>query len=461
MKNRTAYLWTYGAVVFTTLCLIFVTPHFDSDPVWSIEIGKYIANYGFPHADPFSWTVQGKPWLTHEWLFCVMLFWLNEALGNWGYIVYIGASLSLLGFAAYLLAKAEKASMFGYLMAAGALLMLYIAGYAQSRAYLLSFSFVLLLIYFIRTDRIWYIPVLFVLWANWHSSIIMGLVVLGIESLYRIYRTRNWDTMRVFLWSLIAGLINPYGWRIYWYAVQTMLAPESKYITEWQAPNFGSYTTLFLYVGVAGLVLIAQNLFIKKGYKHDSNGLIDGIWFWLFFIYALNTSRGLSFALLFFIPYMLYLTKDLVSNTYKKAPVHIALILVLFSSSYASAASINWPPYESKEWPNQAVVFLQNHPDYQDRVFNEYLWGAMLISSGIKPFIDARCDVYMENGVMKDYMRASSLKEAPEKIFKKYGVETVLISTRSPLDIYLDAHREWQEVYRDRTAVIYHREEIL
>ena len=60
----------------------------DGDTNWHIVTGRnIIAGMGIPHADPYSHTMPGTPWTSHEWLAAVVFaFWflmylLNAILG--------------------------------------------------------------------------------------------------------------------------------------------------------------------------------------------------------------------------------------------------------------------------------------------------------------------------------------------------------------------------------------------
>ncbi len=40
----------------------------DPDTYWHLAVGEWILANGFPHADPFSATQAGAPWIAKEWL---------------------------------------------------------------------------------------------------------------------------------------------------------------------------------------------------------------------------------------------------------------------------------------------------------------------------------------------------------------------------------------------------------
>ena len=55
----------------------------DLDLWLHIGTGRWIVNNGFqvPQGDILSCTIPGKPWINHEWLFQVIVYWI---FNNWG-----------------------------------------------------------------------------------------------------------------------------------------------------------------------------------------------------------------------------------------------------------------------------------------------------------------------------------------------------------------------------------------
>jgi len=81
-------------------------PSFDSDILWSIAVGKWIAiNKTFPVVDSFSWTIYGKEWMTHEWAFCFLSYKLNDIFGSLGLYLLISIPISITIYVLYLISK--------------------------------------------------------------------------------------------------------------------------------------------------------------------------------------------------------------------------------------------------------------------------------------------------------------------------------------------------------------------
>ncbi|HEU4402107.1 MAG TPA: hypothetical protein VFT43_08375, partial [Candidatus Polarisedimenticolia bacterium] len=52
-----------------------LTPIRSYDYWWHLATGRLILErHAVPHADPFSFTAAGRPWIDHEWLFQVLAF---------------------------------------------------------------------------------------------------------------------------------------------------------------------------------------------------------------------------------------------------------------------------------------------------------------------------------------------------------------------------------------------------
>src|SRR5262249_9730021 len=54
----------------------------DIDYWWHLRAGELIARTGaVPTTDPFSYTASGQPWVAHEWLWELGVYWLTQLGG--------------------------------------------------------------------------------------------------------------------------------------------------------------------------------------------------------------------------------------------------------------------------------------------------------------------------------------------------------------------------------------------
>src|ERR1017187_10394402 len=67
----------------------------DPDVWWHLRTGQLILqNHARFHADPYSFTKLGQPWVNHEWLVDVLIFSLYRATGWAGPVVIFAALTS-------------------------------------------------------------------------------------------------------------------------------------------------------------------------------------------------------------------------------------------------------------------------------------------------------------------------------------------------------------------------------
>ena len=164
-----------------TVALLGIRPISDGDVWWHLKTGEYFYQHrSFPERDPFIFTAGHDRWFIRAWLTEVIFYLVYRAGGPAGLTAFKAALFTLavcilwrLGAAArcpaalaalaLLLAAltasprlAERPEVFSFLLLAAALAIL-VPGGARRGAYLL-------------------IP-LQILWANLHSSFLMGLVL--------------------------------------------------------------------------------------------------------------------------------------------------------------------------------------------------------------------------------------------------------------------------------------------
>ena len=65
----------------------------DIDLWWHLKTGELIARTGVvPTSDPFSYTVPGRPWVAHEWLWELAVYWVYR-LGGYALATLLSAAV--------------------------------------------------------------------------------------------------------------------------------------------------------------------------------------------------------------------------------------------------------------------------------------------------------------------------------------------------------------------------------
>lgn len=480
-------------------------PNFDSDILWSVAIGKWIdLNHSFPVVDSFSWTINGKEWMTHEWAYSFLAYKFNHLFGSLGIYIITLIPIVLTIYFLYLMAtRYDENKSYAYILVftIGVVLLYLLA--LPFRAYIYALLFITLLIYLLyfkdegNLDYILY-ALLFMLWANFQVSVFIGLVVLVAEMTkqFVLYPPKRLRTLTITAICLVSTLVNPYGYKLWTYFVfvmSTMDVTKSS-IAEWQAADFNEPWVLLIYVGTAVFMLFLQfnnakksavgsikavNTVIEepaqdekrkifeaygnlihwlKGFLTRENCLIIG--YWIFYIYALYSVRMFVFSLIFWTINVCYFVGKSRRFHFKHSTYYLYLVLfvVMFLANWASADFMIKDIFTAKKdiSPVDEVIFLKENPVYSQHLFNEYIFGGYLILNDIPVFIDARSDSYIKFGIQQKYMDITGLKEDPQVLLDELGVENLLI-TDGTLKKYIDINPKWKLVYGGPTAFIYSR----
>src|SRR3569833_4406218 len=90
-------LWI-GAGVYVLLLISGERLLADTDTLWQITVGQWILdNHAVPRTDVYSFTMQGQPWISTQWL-AQVLYAKAYALAGWTGPVVLAASAIGLAF---------------------------------------------------------------------------------------------------------------------------------------------------------------------------------------------------------------------------------------------------------------------------------------------------------------------------------------------------------------------------
>jgi hypothetical protein len=221
------------AVLFAVPALICVRAAcvIDLDIWWHLRTGEWmLLHHAVPHVDLYSAELAGRPWLAYSWLFELLTVKLFQWLGLAGIVAYSSAMVLAITVALFHMVRRLQGDF------TLAVLLTFAAVYSMGRLYtprpwLFTILFFILemdiLIEARKTGRVrelaW-LPVIFALWANLHIQFVDGLFVLGlawVEAVVALW-WKGAETRLRSAWmglalaaSLLATLLNPYGWRIY------------------------------------------------------------------------------------------------------------------------------------------------------------------------------------------------------------------------------------------------------
>ena len=254
----------FVAMLFSLSCGPFGTRLLNDAGIgWHIRNGQLILRtHTIPRTDSFSVTMGGHSWYAWEWLYDLLIAGIHNWLGLNG-VAFFTACVIALTFALALKIGLKRG---GSLPLTMALLVLSIAAasiHFLARPHVLSWLFAVIWFYLVDSDasapprgkfhRLFWFPMLMVLWVNLHGGFLLGFVLLGIYAAGLVieffisrdvhYRARIRDKLNHFaaalLLSFLASLINPYDFRLYGhlygYLTNRFLMDH---IDEFLSPNF-------------------------------------------------------------------------------------------------------------------------------------------------------------------------------------------------------------------------------
>ncbi|MGC1964203.1 MAG: hypothetical protein WA676_15810 [Candidatus Sulfotelmatobacter sp.] len=294
-----------GLLILTTLSVRLLG---DAGIGWHIRTGQMIlATHAIPRVDPFSATslsiMRGQAWVAWEWLYDVLVGWLDTAAGLNGVVLFTALVISAVFAWAFrqLLRRGTNIllALILVLLAASAAMIHFLA-----RPHVVSWLFTVAWFWILdsseksywasdsksfaasepkprRVPMLWLLPPLMLVWVNVHGGFLVGFVLLGI---YWCSAAWQWlrptgdrfdDVLRQIragrlvraltltgILSGLATLVNPYGIQlhvhIYRYLTNHFLM---NHINEFQSPNF-HYVAQKCFAGLLLLTLVA--LAVKK-----------------------------------------------------------------------------------------------------------------------------------------------------------------------------------------------------
>ena len=285
-SNKTLYL--FAAVIVTAIAVIMAERQgvVDSDYFWHITLGKSIwQNKAIPTQDTFSWL---SPELNlqetaHSWLSSLILYAfscisVNPVYGMLAFITVTVFAYCLL--IEYVWGRQIKDPFMNVLALALVTLPLDWAGRPQNIGLtLFAIGFYLLNKVYEEPDTKlrWLLPVVSVLWANLHGGALPILFAFNLLFLvlcfapdinaFDIYNEKGDSKKRfralfqVFLSDILAGLLNPYGIKLYIYFFITNNETTKKYVSEWM-PSHLANEVVFLCLAFLFLI-VAYRMKVK------------------------------------------------------------------------------------------------------------------------------------------------------------------------------------------------------
>ena len=259
-------------VAIVAIVYAFSTGISGNDFWWHIKVGEWVcANGSVPNRDVFSWYASGRqlPWVAHEWLSDVLLYWVHNLAGNLGvFLLSVGGALAMTLLLWHETQKTRQnnlliSGLFFVLFAVTTSLFFY--GRPHLFSFFLLFAELKLLYRFFEDPKskgIWALPLIACLWGNLHGGssnlsyllcivfLVVGVLNIRIGCVYacRLEKKALFKLLGATVLTVCALALNPFGLKLLLYPYENMgdklmLAV----ISEWAAPDAKNLGNLILF----------------------------------------------------------------------------------------------------------------------------------------------------------------------------------------------------------------------
>jgi len=435
---------------------------------------------GIPFDDT-AWLSQVLGYLAFRWQGIAVLQFLNAAC--------ITAALAVLAFAVCRRAAATwPAAMAAVLCSA-----LEWQQFKIARPQLAGFvCFVVLFVFLTRRTfgpkRLWFGPVLFLIWANLHGSFIAGFVTIAafgagraadlirrsgkVRAVFSDERMRH--LVGLALLGGVGALVNPYGWKIFQNIWETASNPNLADLVEWRGLGIQMRQGQVAAVVALSLAIVycltprrvsMVEVLLLGGWGGASLWMSRMIVWWspiAAYYLALHSAAICKHFLRRRRPIDVR-----VSSLRRRAWAVAAVMAILIASACSPLGAavllgVRADPHVSLSpgTPIDATAFLNDHPP-RGQIFNTYEWGDYLLWAGpprLKVFVASHAHL-VPRVVWQDYMTVIGVATDWRKVLDRYRVNTVVVDADQHDDL-VDALREdkaWSITYADAPATIFTR----
>jgi hypothetical protein len=479
-------------VIFTFIVGLFMAfePITDDDWFWHYVIGNFINNnHVIPTKELFSW-YGNFSWTAHEWLTELIMYKLTPV----GCIIIMLVIFGLLYFLMAKMLRVKLKQIFDFKLLY-LLLMTVFFKVTGPRPYIISLLFFAYLIYVLFSylddnkkvrKLIWTIPLLQILWVNFHggSSSLSYLFILGVlicDGLLKIIPLKSdrfsWfklDKKQVKTLLIVLGLtigatmLNPFGIKMLLYPFSNM-ADNSMldYILEWASPSFHGFFGLYIFLMIA---IPLFNLILTK----DKMKFHEIAFQLLMFYMCLKSQRFVGMYGIYStwtLGKYFFVTDEMYLDLKKPFKKHLKLYRTIFIIILA-LLMVGVGYKQTKTFVNTGII--DNDGFYSDaaiaklielkpqRLYNDYSQGGYLLYklnedkalADVQVFGYGLGDVFSTT-ILPDSMNLSDLKTDPQSILDKYDFDTIITTKNHTLHYYLAVNDNYELVYSDDMCYIF------
>jgi hypothetical protein len=326
-----------------------------------------------------------------------------------------------------------------------------------------------------QIDRLWVVPLLFVLWVNVHGGYIAGFMLLGIfaigEALSNLLKLTgneivSWRRLRkILMIAVISGvvlLINPHTINAVLLPLKTVgIQTLQASIDEWASPNFHQlFQQPMIWMLLATMAAI--------GWSGRRLDVTDALTLAVFAYISFLARRNIGLFALVCAPILSRHATALWEKLRwgqrqlsRGQPILNAFILLVVGALTIVKLLIPLSPVVQQQadraaLPIGAADWIAQHRPI-GTMFNGYNLGGYLLWwlwPNYPVYVDGRTDLY-DDAFLREYQSVVMTAPGFEEVLDRHAVGFIVIETGAPLALWLRQSERWQLVYEDDLAEIF------
>ncbi len=466
------------AIAFSVKCMK------EPDFWWQWLTGDWIISHGqVPHADPFSYTMRGTPWVNIKWLSEVLFSIWNKLFSvELSVMIQVLVSCAMV-FILNRMAKrnkiADKNTFIIFL-----LLFLNISEYRfNTRPEMFTHLFLLCSLYIITSylrkpsSIIYFLIPLQIIWQNTHEAFGIGIVLvlmllfsLIFSSRYDFWR-RNQSVIITLIAMILCTVINPYGLKLLASPIDIFSQlGNNKYTFElnnFLTPKYWDKTSYLFWA----MILMTLVLGLRYKIKFERNALmIFYVLLSLGFLYlSLSAHRNIILGMLALSPMIMHMISRLDIKWPSKSDYIMVVVMILlyvgittdkyyeiFGERYHFGLEVL-----SIQNPTGASAFIRSKNYQGKEIFADYIVSSyfMKYNKGFESYIDLRDLDIFPTDFFTHYIHVVNNMDSFYHESQKFDWKLVVIlrHTNTQLHSYLFNDSLFACVYVDPVAAVYEK----
>jgi len=423
----------------------------QNDTWWQLRAGQEMwATHHVLLRDTFSHTTSGAFWPNHEWLFQALLYGVYAVGGI--RLVTIVAAAAVTG--AWLLAWNMTAGTTRSRFLLTALALVPSSTIWGPRPQVLSLFLLAVTMWLLRVGRYGWLPVVFLLWANLHGAVMMGVLVLAAALVASLIENRraSRDLALACAACLLVTLATPLGWTFWTEIPKSLSRIRQLGIDEWAPPSLTSQLLMPFWAIASALVVVAVA-------RRRTGSLATCASALAVLPLALTAERNVPPFLLLAVPAIAALTASrseaagAPARRIDRTPLNVAIAAVAGALVMATVAYAYATPIDHMRWaplPPDSLTALRSCPG---NLYNRYDEGGYLIwfARDHKVFLDGRQDPYPV-ALIEEQVRVENTGDYAD-LFRRYDIHCAYVPAASNVSAHLQ-RAGWVSLFRDARWIL-------